>query len=95
MSKQNGFQTPEDPLLGQLERDCFDMLEKKGNVDQEKAERVLALVGLQVIYLRRNTVTRLECIARHRPLFNWSAIALAVMSGSALAGVLLQLFGVL
>lgn len=51
----------EDPFLSQLDNDCRDILENGREADYEQLVRLVAMQGQQVVFIRREAVTRSEC----------------------------------
>lgn len=84
----------DDTLLNQLENDCREMYrdaDQKGDKDR----RVTALLGLEVVNMRKHTVSRDECNWNHRSRIDWRLLLIALPGVAASATLMLQIIGII
>lgn len=86
----------EPPEVAELNRDCQQILHPMNGSEEnipsaEKQARMLALVGQNVVYFRRNMVTRTECDRRHARRFDWRTFAALMPGAIALLGFIATL----
>jgi len=92
-TKQRNGADNGDPLLNQLEEDCNNLYYNGRNFDESDHRRIIALIGMQVVSLRRNSVTQEQCDRRHASKINWFLMATAFPGFAALVGLALRLLG--